>query len=298
VKFGITGNVERKAILEAVRGVIHTLDRQNISFVIEDEFARSLNLPVEGVPRSELGAVSDMLLAFGGDGTLLYIAKTLGEHEIPILGINAGHLEFLTEMTPEELPSKIYDLIEKRYTVEKRIMIEAKTDSSGSQQILAVNDIFIDRSNYERMIKLALTIDNEMCHTYIANGIIISTATGSTAYSLSAGGPILYPTIDNLLINPIYPHTLSARPMVIPGDFTIEIELQSGPEEVPLNADGHIVTMLKPGNKIFIRKSSSVLNLVHLPSHSFFKVLSTKLGWGTRNEISNSDSAKDSHAQV
>ncbi len=298
MKFGITGNVERKTILEAVRDVIHTLDTQDISFSIEDKFARSLNLSVDGVPRSELGAVSDMLLAFGGDGTLLHIAKTLGNNEIPILGINAGHLGFLTEMTPEELPSKIFDLIETRYSVEKRIMIEAETESNGSQKILAVNDIFIDKSNYERTIKLALTIDNEMCHTYIANGIIISTATGSTAYSLSAGGPILYPTIDNLLINPIYPHTLSARPMIIPGDFTIEIELKSGPEEVPLNADGRIVTMLKPGNKITIRKSSSILNLVHLPSHSFFKVLSTKMGWGTRNEVSRPDSSKDSHAQT
>ncbi len=297
MNFGITGNIERKEIHEPVRKVIDRLENQDISFVIEDSFVQKLNLSDKGVTRKELGNISDMILAFGGDGTLLYIAKTLENFNIPILGINAGHLGFLTEITPEELPNIIHDLVQNKYTVEKRIMIEAVTDTNGSEHLLAVNDIFIDKSNYERTIKLALTINDKFCHTYVANGIIVSTATGSTAYSLSAGGPIMYPTIENLLISPVYPHTLSARPMVIPGDFTIAIELQSGPDEVPISADGHVVTILKPGSKVLIRKCPNFLNLVHLPSHSFFNVLQSKLGWGTRNEFPGSMVAEEFHVK-
>ena len=284
MRFGITGTIERAGFRDAVRYVLKTLESSELSFVIDIDFARTLELPGSSVTREKLGAQSDMIFAFGGDGTLLHIAKSIGERSTPILGVNTGHLGFLTEITPEELPERITDLLENRYTVEKRTMIEAEVEGHSSQTMLAINDFFIDKGGYPRTIKIALTIEREFCHTYAANGIIVSTATGSTAYSLSAGGPIIYPTVDNLLITPICPHTLSARPMIIPGDFSISIELHSGPEELSLNADGHLVAVLKPGQKIFIRRSTSVLNLVHFPSHNFFRVLSNKLGWGSRNE--------------
>lgn len=288
MKFGITGNIDRKEIRESVRKVLKRLEDNSASFIIDSLFARTLNLPPavcgEHSGKEELGDKSDMVLAFGGDGTLLYIAKSIGNFTTPILGINTGRFGFLTEITPEELPERINDLLVKRYSVEKRIMMEAFIEGSETQELLAVNDFVIDKGGYPRIIKIALTINNEYFHTYTSNGIVVSTATGSTAYSLSAGGPIIYPTVDNLLITPICPHTLSVRPMIIPGDFSVCLELLSGPEEIPLNADGQQRVMLNTGQKITIKRSKAVLNLVHFPSHNFFRVLSNKLGWGSRKE--------------
>ena len=284
MKFGITGNIDRKEIRESVRKVLKRLEDNSVSFIIDSRFTQTLNLPDSGIAHEELGDKSDMVLAFGGDGTLLYIAKSIGNFTTPILGINTGRFGFLTEITPDELPERINDLLAKRYSIEKRIMMEAFVEGRETRELLAVNDFVIDKGGYPRIIKIALTINNEYFHTYTSNGIIVSTATGSTAYSLSAGGPIIYPTVDNLLITPICPHTLSVRPMIIPGDFSVCLELLSGPEEIPLNADGQRGVMLNPGQKITIKRSNAVLNLVHFPSHNFFRVLSNKLGWGSRKE--------------
>ncbi|KPK89336.1 hypothetical protein AMJ80_09955, partial [bacterium SM23_31] len=210
--------------------------------------------------------------------------KSIGNFTTPILGINTGRFGFLTEITPDELPEHISDLLEKRYFVEKRIMLEASVEGDETQELLAVNDFVIDKGEYPRIVKIALSINNEFFHTYTSNGIIVSTATGSTAYSLSAGGPIIYPTVDNLLITPICPHTLSVRPIIIPGDFSVCLELVSGPEEIPLNADGQQGIIINVGQKITIKRSNAVVNLVHFSLHNFFRVLSNKLGWGSRRE--------------
>ncbi|MFC1553755.1 NAD(+)/NADH kinase [candidate division KSB1 bacterium] len=284
MKFGVSGNIQNEKIREAVLKAIKSLDSKNISYVIDEHFSKALKLDNKGIPKKDLGRLSDLILAFGGDGTLLYIAKEIGDCKTPILGINTGHLGFLTEIMPEEFPQKIDFLLSGEYSVEKRTMIESFVSDGPSNMIYAVNDFTIEKGSYPRTIKIAIIIEDEYCHTYTSNGIIVSTATGSTAFSLSAGGPIVYPTIKDILITPICPHTLSARPMVIPEEFKIEFELISGPDEVPLIADGQFSRMLSPGQKITIRKSKSVLNLIHFPSHSFFRVLSSKLGWGTRNE--------------
>lgn len=282
--FGITGNIERKEIIEAVRRLLETWEKNSISFVVDSRFAVTLKEKSRSVKIEDLGVKSDIILTFGGDGTLLYIAKKISNSQTPVLGINTGHLGFLTEIKPEELPEKIKDLLEKKYRIEKRVMIEAVVDGDESQKLYAINDVFIDKGGYARSLRIGLTIENQYCNTYTSNGIIISTATGSTAYSLSAGGPILYPSVDNLLITPICPHTLSARPMIVPGNFSINLEIFAGPDEIPLNVDGHLGVTLKPGQKVTITKSDLTLNLVHFLSHNFFSVLSDKLGWGSRNE--------------
>lgn len=288
--FGITGNIDRRKIREAVRSSLKKLEEKSIEFVIDSQFARKLDIADSGIKTEELGSQSDIILTFGGDGTLLYLAKKIRNSDTPILGINTGHLGFLNEITPEDLPGKIDDLLNRRYEVESRAMVEAVAEGSRTKKLFAINDFFIDKGAYPRSLKIGLTIDNQYCHTYISNGVIISTATGSTAYSLSAGGPILYPTVDNLLITPICPHTLSARPMIVPGSFSINIEIYAGPKDIPLNADGHQVEMLHPGQRVTFTRSSRILNLIHFPSHNFFTVLSNKLGWGSRNEENNNNS--------
>ncbi len=283
--FGITGNIYNEATKEIVITSLTKLDKKSVTYLIEDELAKVLKLPENSTKSRELGKKSDLIIAFGGDGTLLSVAKQNRFSNTPILGVNAGHLGFLTEIPPENLSERINDLLAGNYDVENRNMIEAAINGNNESLYYAVNDIVIDKGGFPRSLKASLSIENEFCHLYSSDGIIISTATGSTAYSLSAGGPIIYPTNENILITPICPHTLSARPMIIPESFHIEIEIVSGPEEVFLNADGRPAASLVIGDKISIRRSKFSLNLVHFKGHSFFRVLRTKLDWGTQADI-------------
>jgi NAD+ kinase len=284
VKFGIAGTIQDDTIRKAVYTILEQFERAGIEYVIESNLSKSLGVAESGISAGDMHSNADIVLAFGGDGTLLSIARELGFSSVPILGINAGHLGFLTDITIDELLPHIDDLQNNRFYIEKRIMLEADVEGIQEQTFLAVNDFFIDKGEYPRIIKIALSIENEYCVTYTSDGIVVATATGSTAYSLSAGGPIVYPTVDELIVTPICPHTLSARPMIIPGNFTIILELRSHHIEVPLNADGYQAAMLRPGQKVTIRKSKAAFQLVHFPSHNFFNVLSTKLGWGARND--------------
>jgi len=228
VIFGITGNIERKEIVEAVRHLLQTWEKNSISYVVDRRFANELKIQNNSVKTEDLGVESDIVLAFGGDGTLLYIAKKISRSQTPVLGINAGHLGFLTEIKPDELQEKIKDLLDKKYMVEKRVMIEAVVEGNESQKYYAINDIFIDKGGYARSLRIGLTIENQYCHTYTSNGIIISTATGSTAYSLSAGGPILHPSVDQFsYIFSIIPFALPlAKRNVTPSPvFSFELSL-------------------------------------------------------------------------
>jgi len=279
VHFGITGNIHTDATREAALNVIDNLKKNNISFVVDLDFNRFLGINVDGIAWGEFCRQSDLILSFGGDGTLLDIAKRIGDKKTPILGVNTGHLGFLTEISPEILPQRLDDILNGNYSIEKRMMIEARVPGNSKKTYLAVNDFVIDKGGYPRSMKASLSIGNEFCHLYTFDGLIISTATGSTAYSLSAGGPIIYPSIKDILITPIYPHMLSARPMIVPGELEIEIEIVSGSESVFMHADGRLATNLHIGDKIQIKKSLTVLNLVHFPEHNFFRVLRAKMNW-------------------
>jgi len=285
VKFGITGNISNDKKHAAVLSVLRQLDEKRVSYVTEGRFARMLHLPDTGIPVEKLGSTVDMVIVFGGDGTLLYSAKNIGLFGIPVLGVNTGHLGFLTEIPLEELPRRMPDLLDGNYTVEKRMMIEAVVPGAETRTFFAVNDIVIDKGGHPRLMDITLFIEKEFCHTYSSDGMIVSTATGSTAYSLSAGGPLVYPTLDDILVTPICPHTLSARPMIIPGNFHIDLEIVAGPADVQIHADGRPGAHLKIGDTIAIHKSTHTLNLAHFPEHNFFRMLRTKLGWGSRNSF-------------
>ncbi len=290
MKIGLTGNIEREEVRDALIDVIKQLDAHNIEWVIDDRFQNISRETGISSSTANLGNITDVVLSFGGDGTLLYLAKLLCQSGTPLLGINMGHLGFLTEINLDQLNEKIVAIKNKEYDVEKRAMLESTVPSIKDDFNLAANDLVLDKGKHSRIIKIKVTVNGDYCHTYAANGLIVSTATGSTAYSLSAGGPIIYPSVENLLITPICPHTLSARPMIIPAEFEIELDIISGPEQVIFQADGQPVHWLAPGQKIIMRKSNLTFNLVHFPHHSFFQVLRNKLGWGTRNE---NDSLQD-----
>ena len=228
----------------------------------------------------------DFLMSLGGDGTLLALARAVGDRETPILGIHLGELGFLAEVTTEDMFEKLDRVADDDYEILERMVLECTVQNGNDPQIFyALNDITIDRGSSHRLINCKLTANGHHVARYKADGLIISTPTGSTAYSLSAGGPIVMPTLDAMVITPICPHTLSLRPIVMPDDKIIEITFpdnQAG--GMALAVDGQVQESLELDAKVTIRKASYKTRMVIFSDSNYFDVLSRKMGWGRRGE--------------
>ena len=225
----------------------------------------------------------DWAVVLGGDGTLLGAARRIGRYGVPILGVNLGGLGFLTDVHFERFYDVVEMMIEGHLELESRIMLETrvyrKEKEVCSFQIL--NDVVINKSTLARIIDLEVTINDEFLTTFRADGLIIATPTGSTAYNLSAGGPILYPTMETFILTPICPFTLTNRPIIIPHEAVIQIRMgKESEEEVLLTFDGQLGFNLFYGDRIIIQKSEEKIKLFRPPNHSYFKILRTKLMWG------------------
>ena len=233
------------------------------------------------LPVKELAKTSSVVLSFGGDGTLLSTARAVGNAETPILGVNLGGLGYLAEISPQELQSKFRDFFKGKYTIENRMVLKATINTGKEKRtFFALNDIVVDKGLSTRIIKLRTTIQGEYLNTYFADGLIIATPTGSTGYSLSAGGPILEPTMEGIIINPICPHTLNHRPVVIRSVKVIEIEADPDLEVQPLTCDGFSEMLLRPGAKITVQRADWVVKLIRMKGKDFYNVLQEKLKWG------------------
>lgn len=282
MKFAITGNTDKREVLTYVPKVLSWLKKQNIAYCIEEELASALGQQQGSENIISVKAIGkcDIVLSLGGDGTILSLVRKMGQNSVPILGVKIGGLGFLTELTPEELFPSIKRILQGQYKILERMVLTAKVEGSGSEVFYALNDFVIDKGSPSRVIRLKTYIDDELLNTYIADGLIISTPTGSTAYSLSANGPILLPSIQAIIINPLNPHTLGARPVVIPDDKEIKIELEFATQEVILNADGEIATELQPGKAAIIKKAKHTVKMVSFKHRSFYDILRSKLNWG------------------
>jgi len=250
---------------------------------IADESLREYltDLPAEYYPSEEIAKHCNVVLSFGGDGTMLSTARAVGAAETPILGVNFGGLGYLTEISPEELKDRFKDFLAGRYSIETRMLLEVDVEHNGeSNKYHALNDIVLDKGPITRIIKLRINIDGEYFNTYYADGLVISTPTGSTGYSLSAGGPILEPTMKGIIINPICPHTLAHRPIVITADKTIEIETDPERQRQVFVCDGFMEQKVGPGAKIIIKRSDRVVKLIRMKGSFFYSVLREKLNWG------------------
>jgi len=236
------------------------------------------------VPREHVPEGVDMVLVLGGDGTLLSVARLLEGTDQPILGINLGSLGFLTELGLEELFGSLERVLEGKFTIETRVRLEAslhrEDKQMGHYQVL--NDVVINKGALARIIDLETYVDDQKVTNYQADGLIISTPTGSTAYSLAAGGPIIEPTLDVIVISPICPHTLTNRPLVIPGGSRVELCLLSDSGAVFLTLDGQEGTRLNQGDCVRVQASDKKVNLIRTGTRNFYDVLSTKLHWGHR----------------
>jgi NAD+ kinase len=225
----------------------------------------------------------DWIVVFGGDGTLLGAAREVGKYGVPILGVNLGGLGFLTGIPLNKLYPSIELILKSELEVENRIMLETKVIRSGEEicRFLVLNDVVINKGGLARIIELDVHINNQFLTTFKADGLIISTPTGSTAYNLSAGGPILYPTMENFVLTAICPFTLTNRPIILPDSDTILIEMGKASEEkVSLTFDGQVGFDFEYGDKVLISKSQERIILIKPPDQNYFEILRAKLRWG------------------
>jgi len=266
-------NEKKKQTFELAANIRDFLADQKIEIAAEDEKAGQIGArKLSEVDPKQV----KFLISMGGDGTLLRISHHFGHLDAPILGINLGHLGFMADVPVADIYPSLSDLLEGKYTVDHRLMLEAEFQD---KTLHAVNDIVLHRAKNYSLIELKICVEGTYVNTFVADGVILATPNGSTAYSLAAGGPILSPSLDALVLTPICPHTISNRPIVLPSNQTIEIQYLSQYSPIDVRADGLDAFALCPGETVRIRRSKRVFKLVNLHRHEYFSTLRTKLGW-------------------
>ena len=279
---GIISRPRRSNLSEVVPPLLVWLEARGIHVVYDQETATSLAEPSEGRSREQVAAASDLLLVLGGDGTLLAAARVAAPRDIPILPINMGSLGFLTSFRLEELYPALEDILAGRLTISERVMLHAELQRGDKilDKQTVVNEVVINKGALARMIELELSIDRDFVCRYRADGLIVASPTGSTAYSLSAGGPIVHPAVESFIITPICPHTLSDRPVVVSDTSIIEVKLSAGTESVFLTLDGQKGIPLQATDRVRVSRAQQLLKLIQTPNKSYFEILRNKLKWG------------------
>jgi NAD+ kinase len=264
---------------EAAHGVVAWLSERGIRLVAEPEHAHALRVAAAG--KAEMFASADLILVLGGDGTFLATARLAGDREVPIVGVNLGGLGFLTEITLDEIRHTLERALGGDITIDRRRMLRAVVHrgDGGVETYQALNDAVLSRGSLGRTVDIEANVDGAFLALFKADGVIIATPTGSTAYSLSAGGPLVHPSVRVVVLAPICPHTLSVRPIVIDDGACLEFRVRSPGEELLLTLDGQETVVLGPEDTIAVTRSPHVACLVRSPQLSFYDLLRTKLGW-------------------
>lgn len=280
-KIGIIANIEKEKSAECTLQLRDWALKRGIEVFLEEGIAGKIG-EVSGLDRRQLASRVDLLIVMGGDGTILRTVRFVSEYNIPIVGINLGEFGYLTEVNLNEMFSALELICRGDYQTEKRMMLDI-TISLGEETVRQqsiLNDVVITRGNLSRILDLETTVNERYLTTFRADGIIISTPTGSTAYSLSAGGPIVFPEQESFIINPICPHTLTNRPIIIPDNVVIKVILWTKEQGATLTLDGQVSYTMKSGDSVIIKKSKYVTNLVSSPHRDYMEILRTKLKWG------------------
>ena len=274
----VAKRVSQEALETAVE-LAHWLRRRQLGVALEETILKANpEVQAEAFDRSE---TYDLVVVLGGDGTLLSVARSLAD-SIPILGVNMGNLGFLTEVPRSELYPSIMKFLEGDYEVDERALLDVSLRRATGEEVSyrVLNDAVINKSALARIIELVVTVDGHRVATYRSDGLIISTPTGSTAYNLAAGGPILNPQLPVVVVTPICPHTLTLRPIVVPDSASVELRLETPHEEVYLTLDGQEGTQIECGDTIRLRRSNDVVRLVKTSDRTFYDSLRDKLRWG------------------
>jgi len=279
---GILANTNKAMIKEVLYEFFSRVEGSEHIYQVPEAF-NSIFSDIPGhittKPESELLDSSQLIISFGGDGTILRNARYIGIREIPILGVNLGGLGFLTTSTVEMAKTHVDDFFKDQLYVEKRSVLQVKIEGEQEDYFL-LNDLVIDKAGFSRLINITTNIDDRLLNSYLADGIIISTPTGSTAYSLANGGPIVAPMTNAFIINPICPHTLSNRPIVISDHVTITLGIESEHKKFNIFGDGEHIGTYPVGTIVRLKKAEYNVHLVQVPEQEFYTILREKLGWG------------------
>jgi NAD+ kinase len=282
---GIISRPRREDIARVVPPLINWLRAHDVQVVCDSETSGCIGaLAGDTRERGNLAACSDLLIVLGGDGTLLSAARMAVERKVPILAVNLGGLGFLTTVSQDEIYPILEEIFTNKHRVSERVMLEAEIVRNGTviRRQIALNDAVLNKAALARIMDLELRVDGEYVTTYKADGLILSTPTGSTAYSLAAGGPIVYPIVEAFVVTPICPHTLTNRPLVIPDSAKIEIDFKAEEDPVFLTLDGQVGVELVRGDHIVVKKAPEKLYLVRPARKTYYEILRTKLKWGER----------------
>jgi len=286
-RIGIVGRHDDPRVSGHMQALVGHLDGLSLevfaSDALELDFASGSPARLNHVPESELIDHVDLIIAIGGDGTMLYASGLRGRHDVPLLGINRGRLGFLADITPEEMLSSVDRVLAGEFSRESRLMLETTlTRADGSTiSAQALNDIVLQRRETGRMVDFETRVDGRYVNTHAGDGLIVATPTGSTAYSLSCGGPIIEPGLDAVVVVPICPHTLTDRPIVMPADQPIDINmLERDDTKAEVTADGHSIGEILPGDRLRICRADRRVTLIHPPGYDYYEILRSKLYWG------------------
>jgi NAD+ kinase len=278
IRLGVVGHTGYSGLTTA----LHTLHK--LAAGLRFDLRLEPELPAgSGDHRFESPADLDALLTLGGDGTLLRGARMLQGNQVPILGVNMGRLGFLTCCPADQLETSLMRFARGDYTVESRMMLRAAVlggDRKERASWLALNDVAIHKGGFARVVAMRVAVDDELIASYAADGVVVSTPTGSTAYSLSAGGPVVVPTLETIIVTPVSPHTLAIRPVVLSANSRVTVHAEGAPEELMITVDGQVGTTFLGGETLAVSKADQAIKIVRFPGSSFFTTLRQKLGWG------------------
>lgn len=281
---GLMGRPGNAAVGDTLDYLRRYLEAQGLKVILDEDTANLMNSKgLQVCTRAMLGEACDLIIVVGGDGSLLHAARVLARSQKPVLGINRGRLGFLTDIAPDELEQKVGAVLAGQYTVDKRSLLNLEVRSNGNPigEGLALNDVVLQSGKSVHMIEFELYVEGEFVYRQRSDGLIVSTPTGSTAYALSGGGPIMHPKLDAIVLVPMHPHTLSSRPIVVDGNSEIKILVCSEGLSPLVSADGQTGIALRAGDWVYINKHPFKLQLVHPPGYDFYAACRTKLGWSS-----------------
>jgi NAD+ kinase len=288
-RFKTVGLIARKgnrSIVESVATLEKVLRARNVSIIVESMTAAMLkSCPHRTESRKALGDLCDLLIVVGGDGSLLGVARDLAASQVPVIGVNRGGLGFLADISPDQIGTKIGAVLDGEYIVDDRFMLEAQIyrDGRATGGSSALNDVVVHAGTMSRMMEFALHIDDKFVYDQRSDGLIIATPTGSTAYALSAGGPIMHPNLDAIVVVPMFPHTLTSRPLVVPSASQLKIVIGASSSTNPqISCDSQVDIGVAQGDEIHVRKYAHALKLLYPREHSFYEACRSKLDWASR----------------
>lgn len=280
----LIGRFQDARVAECALPLVEILRARGLQLLaLDDPPARAVLPPTVGLIQIAELTRADLLIAIGGDGTLLYAAGLVAEHDIPLLGINRGRLGFLTDVLPQDLTRCVDAVLSGECVADRRGLLQARLypAQGGEVRHFALNDVVFNRLDTGRMLDFETHIDGRYVNSHGGDGLVVATSTGSTAYALSCGGPIVDPRVAVLVVAPICPHTLSDRPIVVPGDSTVEIRLIGHEDSVAqVTCDASVLGELRPGGRLQIAPSERAITLLHPPGYDYFRLLRSKLHWG------------------